>query len=154
MKGLKMTKKVVFISIIMVWSICFLTGCSVEFSNEDAGYSKDDYSRDHIQLLTSSEYSGRGYADDENTALIYVYNSVELREKYGDSFDIDEPPETMGSYNMFLPRSPLYKGTTTCYISINNDNWVLTVEKSYFGKWEVTACYLFSGEDSEYMIEK
>lgn len=125
--------------LLMIIGISFLSACSFEYTGAE-GMNIDDCSRRSILSLSEGEFSGWGYEDDVLTALAYVYKSDELKAKYGSDFDIDKIPEANSEGNMIIPRSPIYKGKTECRISIDGDQWLVIVEKSYFGKWEVKNC--------------
>lgn len=126
----------------------FLAGCSIQ-STGGFDLNKEDCSRKNIQALTSNEFSGFGYADDTITALKFVYENEELNKKYGDKFDVDAAIRTIGTSTRFIPRTSLYKGKTICYLSIAGDQWVVIVEKSYRGKWEVVDYHPYSDADGE-----
>ena len=147
--------------IILVLGICFLSGCSnnsnntednqsvysggdsvnMESSNQDSEYLKSsEYfnSREHVKLLVSNVGFGNGRTDDEIVVLDYVYKSNELKEKYGDSFEVKEIGGNSDGQTFFFLW--LYKGTGKYFVNINDDIWVVEVSKGYFGKWEVTNC--------------
>jgi len=96
--------------------------------------------------MHSSFNFGSGRTDDIYEALNYIYNNEELKEKYGDSFEI-ESDNVIGSSEgktfMFLWLS---KGEAEYDVTINDDIWTIKVSKSYFGKWKVMDFYLNIGE--------
>lgn len=139
---------ILFIGGLMIMS--FLTGCSGE-SLGGFGFNKEDCSRESIQSLTSGEFSGTGYADDEIAVLKFVYESEELKEKYGDAFDVDGPIRTRGTSAIIIPRTSLYKGKTTCYFNVSGDKWVVVVKKSYKGKWQAVDCHPYTDDDGEWL---
>ena len=140
--------KKVFRFVMVGLLMMFLAGCSIQ-STGGFDLNKEDCSRKNIQALSSDEFSGFGYADDTITALKFVYENEELNKKYGNNFDVDTSIRTIETSTRFIPRTSLYKGKTICYLSIAGDQWVVIVEKSYRGKWEVVDYHPYSDADGE-----
>jgi len=96
-------------------------------------------SREYTKKICSSVNFGRGSMDDEYVALAYVYNNEELREKYGESFEVID---FGGSAEFGTQFFGIYKATAIYVMMIDDDDWIVELSKGYFGKWKVTDCFL------------
>jgi len=115
--------------------ICILifSSCSVE---TEVGVNTS--SREYVKEACSSIGFGKGVMDDEVVVLDYVYKDEVLKEKYGDSFEVKD---IGGNVEMGTNFFGIYKGAGKYGVTINGDEWTAEVNKSFFGKWEVTNCY-------------
>lgn len=130
-----------------------LSGCS----NSDNSYDYSDnnpYSRKRVNRLSQSVLFGTQRSDDETLALKYLYDSKEISDIYGDTFqftldDDDEnfiichKSETKSFFFLWL-----FKGEAMYEFVIDGMSYKVSLTKSYFGKWEVTGW-----EVTEYQLD-
>lgn len=115
-----------------------LSACSVKVdNNSDSSYI---YSRKFTESVCLSSNFGSGKTDDIYVVLDYIYQSKELNDKYGDSFEISD----IGGTQDGKTRLGLYKGKAKYFVNINNDEWNVELTKEYSGKWKVTSCEINS----------
>ncbi len=123
--------------LLMILCAAFLNACSVK--DIDMENNEDRYSRDFTESICTSGNFGGGNTDDIYVVLNYIYKSDELREKYGDAFEVEDVGGSAES-QVFLFRW-FFKGMGKYFVTIDGDDWTVEVYKSYFGKWTVTKCY-------------
>lgn len=128
--------------LVMLLCMLFLNACSakIEVTKDDKSDFRSMVSRENTKHICSSPNFGGGTTDMIFVVLNYVYQSKELKEKYGDSFEVsDMGGSTDNQIFMFYQ---LYKGAGQYFVDINKDEWIVKISKSYFGKWKVTSCSL------------
>lgn len=101
-------------------------------------------SRQHVASVCSESNFGADLMDAEYVVLNYVYQNEEMAEKYGDSFEVEEMGDSIGTITSFLW---MYKAIGKYCVKIKGDDWTVEAAKSYLGKWQVTDCY--SGWESD-----
>ncbi len=127
-------KKIFFL---LVGMCLVLTSCSV--SVDDSIPIDKMYSRSNVKEMTESIGFGKGSLDDEYVACIYVYSSEELKNIYGSNFELkyDDITCVLNECETYFLKS-IYKGISKYDFNFDNKTYEVTVEKKYFGKWEVT----------------
>lgn len=120
-----------------------LSGCiSVEIIDDESG-SMNTYSREHTEIMTSSDSFGKNKNDDIYIALDYVYSNEEIQENFGDDFEISEEDvicyksETQTQF--FLNR---IKGEADYSFAISDSRYRIKLSKEYKEKWKVVSCEL------------
>ena len=131
-----MRKFLIVMGLIMI----LLTGCSLLKISEEYYVL---YSRDDVAAMCASEGFGKGRSDDIYTALKYAYESAELSEKYGDSFEItgeDIICYTSEGSSFFF--AGIFKGEARYGFVFDNEIYTVSLSKDYWGKWKVDSCEL------------
>lgn len=125
------------ICILMLGVIFLFTACSCSSNNVEYD---DPYSREAVEYYSSKMAFGGGWLLDVQTVVLqYIYNNDELEEKYGKDFCVSDCGGWEDSETFFFLW--LNRGKSVYFVDIGNDTWTVKVEKSYFGKWEVTDFY-------------
>lgn len=139
-----MIKKIFCVVIALILS---LSGCiSVEIIDDESG-SINTYSREHTEIMASSDSFGNNKSDDIYVALDYVYSNEEIQENFGDDFQISEEDvicyksETQTQF--FLNR---IKGEADYSFKIFDANYRIKLSKDYKEKWEVVSCEMETNE--------
>lgn len=129
-----------------------LSGCiSVEIIDDESG-SMNTYSREHTEIMTSSDSFGKNKNDDIYIALDYVYSNEEIQENFGDDFEISEEDvicyksETQTQF--FLNR---IKGEADYSFAISDSRYRIKLSKEYKEKWKVVSCELEM--DEQFMLK-
>ena len=125
--------------VVVLMLILSISGCSQSNDNED--YSDNPYSREHVTWISQSNLFGTGRSDDEISALKYLYDSEEISEIYGDSFEITGEKiicHKSEGQSFFLPG--IYKGEAIYEFVFDEKSYKITLSKKYFGKWTVVKC--------------
>ena len=104
------------------------------------------YSREYINTLKEGNSFGKGALEAHLVMLDYIYNNEEISELYGDDFEVDENGVIGTSETDHFLLKSIIKGTSEFRFLIIDDVWVVNAEIEYFGKWEVTDCYLSDEE--------
>jgi len=126
--------------ILIIISLLFsLASCSAKVEKVD-----NKYGREHVKSVCSSSGFGKGIEDDAYVALEYVYTSDDLKQKYGDSFEVTDAG---GTAEWGFRLGNIYKGTARYVVTIQSDDWTVEMNKDYYGKWKVTDCY--SGQERD-----
>lgn len=123
---------------VLVLLIILMGGCSLNAINEG---SDDPYSREHINWLSQSNSFGKRRSDDEILALKYVYESEEISEIYGDSFQITGDKivcHQSESHSFFV--TGFFKGESVYEFFFDDVSYTVSLSKSYFGEWTVEKC--------------
>ena len=141
-----MKKSVLFIALIII----LMVGCSknqYEYNDEN---SNNPYSREHISWLCQSNSFGTRRSDDETLALKYLYDSQEISEIYGDTFQITDDKivcHKSESHSFFIPG--IFKGEAIYEFIFEDESYTISLSKSYFGEWTVEKC-----EQNDYELVK
>lgn len=139
-----MKNKALKIGGILVMLLCmlFLNACSakIKVTKDDESNHGSVYSRKYTDYICSSPNFGGGTTDDDYVVLKYIYENKELKEKYGDSFEVSDMGGSTDNQTFMFYQ--LYKGAGKYFVDINKDEWIVKISKSYFGKWKVTSCSL------------
>lgn len=116
--------------------IILTTGCS---ENEDISETPDNpYSREHIIYLSQSDSFGSRRSDDEILALKYLYDSKEVSQVYGDTFQISgdniicHKSETESFFVLGF-----FRGEAVYEFILGENSYKISLTKSYFGNWTV-----------------
>lgn len=139
-----MKNKTLKIGVILVMLFCafFLNACSAKIKVTKA--NKSDFrsmvSRKNTNYICSSPNFGGGTTDEMFVVLNYVYHNKEMKEKYGNSFEVSDIGGSTDNQTFMFYQ--LYKGKGKYFVDINKDEWIVKISKSYFGKWKVTSCSL------------
>lgn len=132
-------KNAVKIFVISAMSIILFNSCGdVEIEEVEAPL----YSREYVETMVSGIGFGYGSLDASIVMLDYVYNDSEIAQLYGDDFEISSSGMNGTSDLEHAFIQSFVKGTSQYEFVIKGDKWVACATKSYFGKWEVTDCYL------------
>ncbi len=89
-------------------------------------------SRTAVEQACRTPGFGWGDYDFIEIALLRLYETPELCQKYGDSF---EAQDFAGKH---VPKSR----TALCRAVVQGDVWEIRLTKSRFGKWNATGCFL------------
>lgn len=125
--------------VLILFMLIVLTGCS-EFKSADCP-SDNPYSRESVNYRSEAHSFGLGRSDDIDVALKYVYESKEISEIYGDSFQISGDSiicQKSEGHSFFL--SNIYTGEAIYEFILGDERYKVSLSKSYFGKWIVDYC--------------
>ena len=126
----------------------FLSNCSsVEIiDTENSDYNI--YGRKNVEDENSSLFFGKGKNDAIYVALNYLYSNEAVSENCGTDFEITEEDLSFNKQEgeTFL-FSGIYKGHAEYEFKISDFSYRINLEKTYFGKWNVTDCLLKNDED-------
>ena len=118
---------------VFVLLLLSLASCSVKVDE-----AENIYSRQHVEAMCSNNGFGKGNEDELYVALNYIYTNEELKQKYGDDFEVTD---VQGSAEWGSRLGSIYKGTASYAIVIESDEWIVKLNKEYFGKWQVIECH-------------
>lgn len=136
-----------FIIGVTTFMLILLTGCSEIQSNGE--FPDNPYCRESINYRSKTRSFGSGRSEDIDVALKYLYESREISEAYGDSFQItgDKIICHKSEGRSFFLLS-IYKGEAVYEFIFSDVSYKISLSKSYFGKWTVEKC-----EQMEYQEE-
>ena len=143
MKAFNMERNKIFIIIGIVFMLFFLSNCSsveiIDTENSDF----NSYSRKHVEDVNASLFFGKGKNDAIYVALNYLYSNKAISENCGTDFEITEEDLSFNKQEgeTFL-FSGVYKGHAEYEFKISDCSYLISLEKTYFGKWNVTECLL------------
>lgn len=129
---------------VVVLMFLLLTGCSNSKSNSE--FLNNPYSRESVNYMSEGCSFGSGRSEDIDVALKYLYESNEISEIYGDSFQITGDKiicHKSESRSFFL--SGIYKGEAIYEFVFDDSSYKISLSKNYLGKWTVDSC-----EQSDY----
>lgn len=132
---------------VMLLMFLLLTGCSNSKSNSE--FSNNSYSRESVNYRCERSSFGSGRSEDVDVALKYLYESNEISEIHGDSFQITGDKiicHKSEGHSFFL--SGIYKGEAIYEFIFDDASYKISLSKNYLGKWTVDSC-----EQSDYQEE-
>ena len=119
--------------------IMLLTGCSAD--DNEYPLSADPNCRESVFYRSKSFLFGTGKLGDEDVALKYLYESEEVAEVYGDSFQMPGDKGKIVCHKsegqtFFFPG--IFKGEAVYeFVFEDQTSYTITVSKDYFGRWKV-----------------
>lgn len=121
---------------VMALMLLLMTGCSkTDYDNEDFGNA---YSRESVNHISESILFGYGRYEAEGIALKYLYDSKEIYDIHGDTFQITGDEIVCYKYTAqsFFSLS-IYEGEADYGFKFEDGTYRIKLSKRYFGKWKV-----------------
>ena len=127
----------IFLLLLLVFIIINLIGCNMKI---EINKNPNLYSREWVFQRAESIGFGLSYNDDIEAILYYLYNNPDLKERFGEDFEISEDDDYAvvgGSQKT----GAFAKATAQYEVKINDVVFCIKAEKSFVGKWEVVDFY-------------
>lgn len=123
---------------VMALMLLLMTGCS-KTDYDDENFD-NPYSRESVNYGSESILFGYGRYEAVDVALKYLYDSKEIYDNHGDTFQITGDDIVCYKYTAqsFFSLS-IYEGEADYGFKFEDGTYRIKLTKRYFGKWKVNS---------------
>jgi len=131
-----------YLLLLTILVIC-ISGCNATNLKIEDVNIKEEYGRKNVAEMVDTPGFGDGRTDAMYVALDYIYNSEEIKNVCGDTFEVslsniithNDEAEYLYSYRYFI-------GVADYTVEIDEYNYRIKLSKERFSGWHVDECFL------------